>query len=81
LRRSIILRAQESSARSTLPFGPGKARSPLVDMIEVRLVTFNRGLKPLNLVVFGRSPNAGMGSLYRSQHELLPLFKNSSARS
>jgi hypothetical protein len=23
--------------------------------------------------------NAGMGSLYRSQHELLPLFKNGSA--
>jgi DNA modification methylase len=32
------------------------------------------GLKPLNLVVWMKT-NAGMGSLYRSQHELLPLFK------
>ncbi len=36
------------------------------------------GLKPLNLVVWTKT-NAGMGSLYRSQHELLPLFKNGSA--
>lgn len=32
------------------------------------------GLAPLNLVVWAKT-NAGMGSLYRSQHELLPLFK------
>ena len=32
------------------------------------------GLAPLNLIVWAKS-NAGMGSLYRSQHELLPLFK------
>lgn len=31
-------------------------------------------LTPLNLVVWTKT-NAGMGSLYRSQHELLPLFK------
>jgi DNA modification methylase len=36
------------------------------------------GLVPLNLVVWAKT-NAGMGSLYRSQHELLPLFKNGSA--
>jgi DNA modification methylase len=36
------------------------------------------GLTPLNLVVWAKT-NAGMGSLYRSQHELLPLFKNGSA--
>ena len=36
------------------------------------------GLKPINLVVWTKT-NAGMGSLYRSQHELLPLFKNGSA--
>jgi DNA modification methylase len=36
------------------------------------------GLKPLNLVVWSKT-NAGMGSLYRSQHELLPLFKSGSA--
>ena len=32
------------------------------------------GLAQLNLVVWSKT-NAGMGSLYRSQHELLPLFK------
>jgi hypothetical protein len=32
------------------------------------------GLPQINLIVWAKS-NAGMGSLYRSQHELLPLFK------
>jgi DNA modification methylase len=32
------------------------------------------GLIPLNVVVWAKT-NAGMGSLYRSQHELLPMFK------
>jgi len=32
------------------------------------------GLSQINLVVWGKT-NAGMGSLYRSQHELLPLFR------
>ena len=36
------------------------------------------GLAPLNLVVWSKT-NAGMGSLYRSQHELLPLFKKGDA--
>ena len=36
------------------------------------------GLAPLNLIVWAKT-NAGMGSLYRSQHELLPLFKAGSA--
>jgi DNA modification methylase len=36
------------------------------------------GLTPLNLVVRAKT-NAGMGSLYRSQHELLPLFKKGAA--
>src|SRR5271165_5218429 len=36
------------------------------------------GLVPLNLIVWAKT-NAGMGSLYRSQHELLPLFKAGSA--
>ena len=36
-------------------------------------------LTPLNLVVWAK-PNAGMGSLYRSGHELLPLFKKGSAQ-
>jgi hypothetical protein len=37
------------------------------------------GLAPLNLIVWAKA-NGGMGSLYRSQHELLPLFKKGSAR-
>ena len=37
------------------------------------------GLIPLNLIVWTKT-NAGMGSLYRSQHELLPLFKIGIAR-
>ena len=36
------------------------------------------GLEPLNLVVWSKT-NAGMGSLYRSGHELLPLFKKGRA--
>lgn len=36
------------------------------------------GLVQLNLVVWTKS-NAGMGSLYRSQHELLPLYKKGHA--
>jgi DNA modification methylase len=36
------------------------------------------GLISLNLIVWAKT-NAGMGSLYRSQHELLPLFKKGAA--
>jgi DNA modification methylase len=36
------------------------------------------GLAPFNLIVWAKT-NAGMGSLYRSQHELLPLFKKGKA--
>jgi DNA modification methylase len=36
------------------------------------------GLESLNLIVWAKT-NAGMGSLYRSQHELLPLFKKGDA--
>jgi DNA modification methylase len=35
-------------------------------------------LSPLNLIVWAKT-NAGMGSLYCSQHELLPLFKKGGA--
>jgi DNA modification methylase len=35
-------------------------------------------LEPLNFIVWTKT-NAGMGSLYRSQHELLPLFKKGDA--
>ena len=44
----------------------------------VHLVAAALGLVPLNLLVWTKT-NAGMGSLYRSQHELLPLFKKGTA--
>jgi DNA modification methylase len=44
----------------------------------VHAAAVKAGLAPLNLVVWSKT-NAGMGSLYRSQHELLPLFKLGSA--
>src|SRR5271168_2955144 len=47
--------------------------SPTVHSAATKL-----GLVPLNLIVWAKT-NAGMGSLYRSQHELLPLFKKGSA--
>ena len=46
---------------------------PTVSAAAIKL-----GLKPLNLIVWAKT-NAGMGSLYRSQHELLPLFKKGAA--
>ena len=46
---------------------------PLVHTAATQL-----GLRALNLVVWAKT-NAAMGSLYRSQHELLPLFKNGTA--
>ncbi len=47
--------------------------APTVSTAAARL-----GLTPLNLIVWAKT-NAGMGSLYRSQHELLPLFKKGAA--
>ena len=46
--------------------------SPTVHSAATKL-----GLVPLNLIVWAKT-NAGMGSLYRSQHELLPLFTKGS---
>jgi DNA modification methylase len=46
---------------------------PTVSAAAIKL-----GLKSLNLIVWAKT-NAGMGSLYRSQHELLPLFKKGAA--
>jgi hypothetical protein len=39
---------------------------------------YKLALIPVNLVIWTKT-NAGMGSLYRSQHELLPLFKKGDA--
>ena len=45
---------------------------------SVTAAALEHGLSQLNLVVWGKT-NAGMGSLYRSQHELLPVFKKGEA--
>src|SRR4029077_9402142 len=44
----------------------------------VHAVALQFDLVPFNLVVWAKT-KAGMGSLYRSQHELLPLFKHGNA--
>jgi hypothetical protein len=44
----------------------------------VHAAATSAALAPLNLVVWSKT-NAGMGSLYRSAHELLPLFKKGDA--
>jgi DNA modification methylase len=44
----------------------------------VHAAAIQASLEALNLCVWGKT-NAGMGSLYRSQHELFPLFKKGRA--
>ena len=44
----------------------------------VHAAAVGHGLTPINLCVWSKT-NAGMGSLYRSQHELFPLYKNGTA--
>lgn len=46
---------------------------PKVDAAALAL-----GLTPINLIVWAKT-NGGMGSLYRSQHELFPLYKKGNA--
>jgi DNA modification methylase len=46
---------------------------------QVQAAAVGLGLAQLNLVVWTKT-NAGMGSLYRSQHELLPIFKKGKAQ-
>ncbi len=47
-------------------------------LISVTAAARAAKLSQMNLIVWGKT-NAGMGSLYRSQHELLPLFKKGEA--
>lgn len=47
-------------------------------LATVQAAASQLGLTALNLIVWAKT-NAGMGSLYRSQHELLPLFKTGAA--
>jgi DNA modification methylase len=44
----------------------------------VHAAATGHGLAPVNLCVWTKT-NGGMGSLYRSQHELFPLYKNGTA--
>jgi NAD(P)-dependent dehydrogenase (short-subunit alcohol dehydrogenase family) len=47
-------------------------------LTTVQVSASKLGLHPLNLIVWAKT-NAGMGGLYRSQHEFLPMFKVGSA--
>lgn len=47
---------------------------PTVDAAALAL-----GLTPINLIVWAKT-NGGMGSLYRSKHELFPLYKKGAAK-
>ena len=44
----------------------------------VHAAALQLGLTPVNLIVWTKT-NAGLGSLYRSQHELFPLYKKGTA--
>jgi hypothetical protein len=44
----------------------------------VHAAASSHGLVPINLYVWTKT-NGGMGSLYRSRHELFPLYKNGTA--
>ena len=45
---------------------------------KVDAAALANGLTPINLIVWTKS-NGGLGSLYRSQHELFPLYKKGTA--
>lgn len=47
-------------------------------LASVHSAATDRGLQFINLIVWAKN-NAGMGSLYRSQHELFPLYKKGTA--
>jgi hypothetical protein len=61
-------------ALQKMPIGQLWGGGRLVDLLRSSLAATQLGLAPINLIVWAKT-NAGMGSLYRSQHELLPLFK------
>ncbi|MFC7053315.1 DNA-methyltransferase [Hansschlegelia quercus] len=64
-----------------LYLGDGGVFGTFIDWRGLQSVTAaaaEAGLSQLNLIVWSKT-NAGMGSLYRSQHELLPLFKKGEA--
>jgi DNA modification methylase len=68
----------EAWIRAVLPFlCDGGVFGTFIDwrgQPTVHTAAIKLGLEPLNLIVWTKT-NAGMGSLYRSQHELLPMFK------
>jgi hypothetical protein len=61
-----------SAVGQPMPIGASMVRAPKPSAAG------KLGLVPLNLIVWPKT-NAGMGNLYRSQHELLPLFKKGTA--
>ena len=77
-----FLAFNEAWIGSVLPYlGDGGLFGTFIDWRGCQTVSAaaaKLGVKPINLIVWAKT-NAGMGSLYRSQHELLPLFKKGSA--
>jgi DNA modification methylase len=57
---------------------PGSEQFSVIFAPAVIAGALRLGLAPFNLIVWAKT-NAGMGSHYRSQHELLPLFKKGKA--
>lgn len=87
--REFAMASGEMSEIEFLTFNKAWIRAVLPSLIEGGLLgTFidwrgyptanaaamRLGLAPLNLIIWAKT-NGGMGSLYRPQHELLPLFK------
>ena len=91
--REFVMASGEMSAAQFLAFNVGwmeaagrhlAAGGVLASFIDwrgypvVHAAAEANGLDPLNLVVWSKT-NAGMGSLYRSAHELLPLYRKPGA--
>ena len=91
--REFVMASGEMSDEGFLAFNEGWMTAALPHLYDgaifgtfidwrgqstVHVAASRHGLTPINLVVWTKT-NGGMGSLYRSQHELLPLFKKGKA--
>ena len=91
--REFVMASGEMSDAQYLRFNIGWLKAALPHLVEggvvgtfidwrglhiVQAAAASLALTPINLIVWAKT-NAGMGSLYRSQHELAPLFKKGDA--
>ena len=87
--REFVMASGEMSGQEFLQFNQKWMRAVLPSLVDGGILTTfidwrglptvhesasSLGLTALNLIVWAKT-NAGMGSLYRSQYELLPMFK------